>query len=195
MSNRPHPYEVEETCARLREVLAATRGLDRRDFIKALGGALAGSAIAPGLGAVELPVTAMVFGGVWKKAAMKAYGEPFTQKTGIAMAYQDPYTFPKRRAMHEAHAMQVDAVSVQGDEIFQAERANMIMPLDFNVIDRAALDPRQLRHGNAIGTHTLSYVICYSKKKWPGEQHPASWADFWDVEKFPGRRGLRSEEL
>jgi len=38
-------------------------------------------------------------------------------------------------------------------------------------------------------------VICYSKKKWPGEQHPASWADFWDVEKFPGRRALRTEEM
>ncbi len=140
-------------------------------------------------------MTAFVFGGVWKKAAMKAFGEPFTQKTSIAMAYQDPYTFAKLRAMHEAHAMQVDVVSVQGEEIFQAERMNMIMPLDFNVIDRSVLDPRQLRHGNAIGTHTLSYVVCYSKKKWPGAHHPASWADFWDVDKFPGRRALRTEEL
>jgi putative spermidine/putrescine transport system substrate-binding protein len=34
-------------------------------------------------------------------------------------------------------------------------------------------------------------VICYSKKKWPGDHHPKSWADFWDVEKFPGRRAVR----
>jgi putative spermidine/putrescine transport system substrate-binding protein len=38
-------------------------------------------------------------------------------------------------------------------------------------------------------------VLCYSKKQWPGDHHPASWADFWDVEKFPGRRALRTEEL
>jgi putative spermidine/putrescine transport system substrate-binding protein len=197
MRDRQRRNEVDEICAGLREVLSATRGLGRRDFVKALGGALAGSACSAfaGSSAAEPPVTAFVFGGVWKKAAMKAFGEPFTQKTGIAMAYQDPYTFAKLRAMHEAHAMQVDVVSVQGEEIFQAERMNMIMPLDFNVIDRSALDPRQLRHGNAIGAHTLSYVVCYSKKKWPGEHHPASWADFWDVEKFPGRRALRSDEL
>ena len=126
---------------------------------------------------------------------MAAFGEPFTKQTGIPVVYQDPYTFPKLRAMHEAKAMQVDVVSVQGGEIFQAKRMNMIMPLDFTVIDRSALSDRQLRHGNAIGGHTLSHVICYSKKKWPGEHHPRSWADFWDVQKFPGRRVLRREEI
>lgn len=197
MTYRSREYGTEATCARLREVLHETRGLDRREFIRALGGALAGTASSGVLGAAaaDLPVTAFVFGGVWKKAAAIAFGEPFTKKTGIPVIYQDPYTFAKLRAMHEAHAMQIDTVSVQGSEIFQAERMNMIMPLDFNIIDRSALDPRQLRHGNAIGAHTLSYVLCYNKKTWPGDHHPSSWADFWDVEKFPGRRALRAEEL
>jgi putative spermidine/putrescine transport system substrate-binding protein len=187
--------DVEVACARLRDVLDETRGLDRRDFLKVLGGTFASGAMSGSAGAADLPVTAFVFGGVWKKAAMSSFGEPFTQKTGIPMAYQDPYTFAKLRAMHQANAMQVDVVSVQGGEIFQAERMKMVMPLDFNVIDRSVLDPRQLRHGNAIGAHTLSYCLCYNKKKWPGDEHPSSWADFWDVDKFPGRRALRTEEL
>jgi putative spermidine/putrescine transport system substrate-binding protein len=191
--------DVDEVCERLRAVLLETRGLDRRQFIKALRRAFAGSALLSMLPRTarpaEPPVTAFVFGGAWKKAAMAAFGEPFTQKTGTPMAYQDPYTFAKLRAMHEAKAMQVDVVSVQGGEIYQAKRMNMIMPLDFNVIDRSAFAERQLRHGNAVGGHTLSHVICYSKKKWPGEHHPKSWADFWDVQKFPGRRVLRREEV
>jgi putative spermidine/putrescine transport system substrate-binding protein len=126
---------------------------------------------------------------------MTAFGEPFTKKTGIPVVYQDPYTFAKLRAMHEAKAMQVDVVSVQGGEMFQAKRMNMLTPLDFSVIDRSVLAERQLRHGNAIGAHTLSHVICYNKKKWPGEDHPKSWADFWNVQKFPGRRVLRREEV
>jgi putative spermidine/putrescine transport system substrate-binding protein len=192
---------IEETCARLREALSGTRGLDRRALIKALGGA-AGISALPGFspmmesaGAAPMPVTAFVFGGDWEKAAAKAFGEPFTKKTGIPVTYQAPYLFAKLRAMHEASAMQIDVVSVQGEEIYQAESANMIMPLDFNVIDRSALDPKQLRYGNAIGCHSLSYVVCYNKKKWPGDHHPASWADFWDVEKFPGRRALRTDQL
>ncbi len=188
--------EVEEYCANLREILAATRGLDRRDFIKSVGGTLAGWTLAtcPGASA-ELPITVFGFGGVWKKAALKAFGEPFTQKTGINIAYQEPYLFAKLLAMHQARAMQIDTAPVQGEEMYQAERLKMIMPLDFSVIDRSALDPRQLRYGNAVGSHTLSYVICYNKKNWPGENHPASWADFWNVEKFPGRRALRTDEL
>jgi putative spermidine/putrescine transport system substrate-binding protein len=194
--------DIDAACAVLREVLLETRGHSRREFISALGKAVAGSGllcvlprVSRNAAAAEQPVTAFVFGGVWKKSAMAAFGEPFTQKTGIPVVYQDPYTFAKLRAMHEAKAMQVDVVSVQGGEMFQAKRRNMLMPLDFGVIDRSVLDPRQLRHGNAVGAHTLSHVICYNKKKWPGEHHPKSWADFWDVERFPGRRVLRREEV
>jgi len=196
MTARRRDYEVEETCARLREVLKKTRGLGRRELIRGLGTALAGAVLPvfPGAGA-ELPVTVFGYGGVWKKSALKAFGEPFTHKTGIAITYQEPYSFPKLVAMHQASAMQIDAAPVPGEEMYQAERMNMILPLDFNVIDRSALDPKQLRYGNAIGSHSLSYVICYSKKKWPGEQHPASWADFWDVDRFPGRRALRTDVL
>ena len=48
--------------------------------------------------------------------------------------------------MHEAKAMQIDVVSVQGEEIFQAQRAKMLMPIDWNIVDRSVLDPRQFRH-------------------------------------------------
>ena len=202
MADHWNEFDVDATCARLREVLQETRGLGRREFLSALGRACAGSALLSTLPAMvsharadEQPVTAFVFGGVWKKSAMTAFGEPFTKKTGIPMAYQDPYGFPKLRAMHEAKAMQVDVASVQGIEMAQAERMNMLMPLDFNVIDKSVLDPRQIRRNKGIGGHTLSYVLCYNKKKWPGEDHPKSWADFWNVEKFPGRRVLRREEL
>ena len=179
-----------------------TRGLGRRELIKALGQALGGSALLsllPRMGqrprrrSSRSPLSCSAASG--RNPPCTAFGEPFTRKTGIPVVYQDPYTFAKLRAMHEAKAMQIDVVSVQGGEMFQAKRMNMITPLDFSVIDRSVLSERQLRHGNAIGGHTLSHVICYNKKKWPGEHYPKSWADFWDVQKFPGRRVLRREEV
>jgi putative spermidine/putrescine transport system substrate-binding protein len=200
MTHPAHETSVEKICSRLREILLHSRGLGRREFMKRLTHAFGAGALAsfsPGnlAEANQIPVTLFLFGGAWKKAAAAAFGEPFSQRSGIPVTYQDPYTFPKLRAMHEANAMQVDVASVQGGEIYQATRRNMIMPLDFSIIDRSVLSERQLRHGNAIGGHSLSHVICYNKKKWPGEHHPASWADFWDVEKFPGRRVLRREEI
>ena len=192
-------HDVAEACARLRQVLDETRGLGRREFLKALGVAASGSAlISTMVGAAsaqsvanEQPVTAFVFGGAWKRAAITAFGEPFTAKTGIPMRYQEPYSFARIRAMHEAKAQQIDVFSSNGAETIQANRAKMLTPVDWSIVDRSQIADAQLRAPNVVGSYTLSMVICYNKKKWPGEHHPKSWADFWDVDKFPGRRAVR----
>jgi putative spermidine/putrescine transport system substrate-binding protein len=191
--------DVDEACGQLRSVLQETRGLARRDFLKALGRTATGStllATLTGIGAspskaAERPITAFVFGGAWKKAMAAAFGDPFTQKTGIPITYQEPYSWAKVRAMHEANAQQIDVLSGGGAEIVLASRQNMITPIDWSIVDRSVLSERQLRRPNVIGRYTLSMVVCYNKKKWPGDHHPKSWADFWDVAKFPGRRAVR----
>jgi putative spermidine/putrescine transport system substrate-binding protein len=190
---------VERACALLRRVLDETRGMDRRAFIKALVAVAPGSALISAmtsvssgpLAAAETPVTAFVFGGAWKRAAMTAFGEPFTAKTGIPMQYQEPYSFARVRAMHEAKAQQIDVFSAQGAEIILANRANMLTPIDWSIVDRSQLVQQQTRDPHVVGSYTLSMVLCYNKKKWPGPDHPKSWADFWNVEKFPGRRAVR----
>jgi putative spermidine/putrescine transport system substrate-binding protein len=191
--------EVDEACGQLRSLLQETRGLARRDFLKALGRTATGStllATLTGIGAgpsnaAERPITAFVFGGAWKKAMVAAFGDPFTQRTGIPITYQEPYSWAKVRAMHEANAQQIDVLSGGGAEIVLAGRQNMITPIDWSIVDRSVLSERQLRRPNVIGGYTLSMVVCYNKKKWPGDHHPKSWADFWDVAKFPGRRAVR----
>ena len=143
--------------------------------------------------AEEKPVTAFILGGAWKRAIIEAAGNPFTQKTSIPMRYQDPYNWPKLRAMHEAKAQQMDCASVQGTEVIQAGRIGMAAPLDWSVIDRSALAPRQLARPYAIGGYSLSMVLCYNTNTWPGDDRPKSWADFWNVDKFPGRRAMRRD--
>ena len=191
--------DVDETCAVLREALQTTR--TRRDLIAALGKTAAGSALLGAFAgmlpnraqAQPQPVTVFVFGGAWRRAMVEAGGNPFTQQTGIPVRYQEPYTWAKLRAMHEAKAQQIDCASVQGTEVILAHRMNMTTPLDWRIIDRSVLDARQLSKPNAIGCYSLSMVVCYNKKTWPAAHHPKSWADFWDVEKFPGRRAMRRD--
>ena len=192
---------VDETCTILRDALLKTR--TRRDLVAALANMTSGSALLGALpvlrslaAAAEVqPVTAYVFGGAWRRAIIEAAGDPFTQKTGIPMRYQDPYNWPKLRAMHEAKAQQIDCASVQGTEVILAERLKMARPLDWNVIDRSVLSPKQLTRPDAIGGYSLSMVLCYNKNTWPGADHPNSWADFWNIEKYPGRRALRRDAL
>jgi len=192
---------VEEACARLRDLLTQTRGLGRREFLRALARTAAGSALLAPLAslacraveAAESPVTYFTYGGAWKQAIAAAFFDPFTKKTGIPVQYQEPYTFAKLRAMHEAKAQQIDIAGLSGMDVYIAARINMITPIDWSLVDKSALDPQQLHHENVIGCSSQSMNICYSKKKWPGEQRPNSWADFWNVEKFPGRRALRRD--
>ncbi len=195
-----HDSDVDLACSLLRDVLMETSGLPRREFIRVLGKVAAGSALLSPLAllsaqAEEKPMTYYTYGGAWKQAIMKAFGEPFTKKTGIPVQYQEPYNFAKMRAMHEAHAQQIDAVTVSGMEVIVAERIGMITPLDWSLIDKSQLSDVQLQRPNVIGGASQSMNVCYSTKKWPGEPHPNSWADFWNVEKFPGRRSLRRDPL
>jgi putative spermidine/putrescine transport system substrate-binding protein len=194
---------VDDACARLRELLLATRELPRRDFLRALAKAAAGSALLAPLAALAArqaaaqpqPVTYFTYGGAWKAAITGAFFEPFTRKTGIPVQFQEPYNFAKLRAMHESKAQQIDVAGVSGMDVYIAARIKMITPVDWSVVDKSALHPQQLHHENVIGVSSQSMNICYSKKKWPGADHPKSWADFWNVEKFPGRRALRRDAL
>jgi putative spermidine/putrescine transport system substrate-binding protein len=191
--------DVDEACARLRRLLDQTRGMDRREFLRALAAAAAGSGLVSQVSrhsaalaqSPDLPVTFFVFGGAWKRAATAAFGDPFTARSGIPVRYQEPYSFARVRAMHEAKAQQVDVFSAQGAEIIIANRANMLVPIDWSIVDKSQISEQQLRAPNVVGSYTLSMVICYNTKKWPGDHHPKSWADFWNVEKFPGRRAVR----
>jgi putative spermidine/putrescine transport system substrate-binding protein len=192
--------DIGRACAVLREVLEETRGLDRRAFVRALGKAAAGSALLSPLSTLaassdEKPVTYFTYGGAWKNAIQKAFAEPFTKKTGIPVQYQEPYNFGKLLAMHKAHAQQIDALTGSGMEVILAERNGMQTPLDWSLIDKSALSPVQLSRPNVVGGVSQSMNVTYSTKKWPGADHPNSWADFWNVEKFPGRRALRRDPV
>ena len=115
-----HDSDVDLACSLLRDVLMETRGLPRREFIRVLGKMAAGSVLLSPLAvlsarAEEKPMTYYTYGGAWKQAIMKAFGEPFTKKTGIPVQYQEPYNFAKMRAMHEAHAQQIDCGDRLGD--------------------------------------------------------------------------------
>src|SRR5690606_10460243 len=121
-------------------------------------------------------VMMFVFGGIWKKAAATCFGEPFTEKTGIQVQYQDPYQFVRLMAMHQAKAQQIDVAPLTGHEIVIADREKMIAPIDWSIVDRSALGNQKQFHPDVIPGNTLSMVFCYNKKKWPGEDHPKSWA-------------------
>lgn len=190
--------EVERACETLRETLTETRGLSRREFILALGSTAAGAMLlgaSAGFSYAQTPpVTVFLTGGSFKRGFITAFGDPFNAKTGVPVRYQDPFVFARVRAMFIAKAMEIDVTSSQGREFNVAVQTGMATPLDFNLIDRSVMTPTQIKNDLGIGGFTITFAVCYSTKKWPADSGPKSWADFWNVEKFPGRRSLRNNE-
>src|SRR5205809_438774 len=134
--------DIEKMCARLRDLLAETKHLDRRGFMEAFGRAMAGSALMTAFagamprlaGAAEPPVTVMSFGGTYKTAMVEAFCAPFTKKTGAPVQYQEPYNFAKIRTMHQAKAQQIDATLAITEQVLFVVDSKMATPIDWNVV-------------------------------------------------------------
>ncbi len=182
--------ETEQQLAAMRELLLETRHLDRRDFLRYLGGAAAVGMAGRAARAEAKQMATMGWGGIWQTAVEAAYCKPFTDRFHIPAKYVAPYDIAKLVAMDRAHDQQIDVVNLEYNRMV---KLGINAPLDFKVIDRSALAPVQLRYPDQIGGVTLSTVMAYNTKKWPGEDHPNSWADFWDVKKYPGPRTMERQ--
>jgi putative spermidine/putrescine transport system substrate-binding protein len=51
--------------------------------------------------------------------------------------------------------------------------------------------PEQYMSPYGVGTNVYTTVLAYRSDAFKGRQAPASWADFWNVKGFAGRRGIR----
>src|SRR5207249_4296993 len=49
---------------------------------------------------------------------------------------------------------------------------------------------KEAMHPYGVGGFVWPTGIAYHTKKYNDENHPRSWAEFWDVKKFPGARAL-----
>jgi spermidine/putrescine-binding protein len=66
-------------------------------------------------------------------------------------------------------------------------------PIDGKIIDRSKFLP-QAQMSHVFSASAYSTVIAYRPDAFPNGT-PKSWADFWDVKKFPGPRSLRNHPV
>jgi putative spermidine/putrescine transport system substrate-binding protein len=72
-----------------------------------------------------------------------------------------------------------------------------IEKIDFNVVDVSDFYPNTYTD-YCVGSDVFSTVMAWNTEKYgaPGSPGaPKSWADFWDVEKFPGTRSYRANSV
>lgn len=150
---------------------------------------LGAAAIALSLGATSARAEEMVFtswGGTTQDAQKQAWAEPFTRETGINVLQDGPTDYGKLKAMVESGNVSWDVVDVEHDFAIKAAKDGLLEPLDFQVIDKSTIDPRFVTD-QAVGSFYYSFVLAYNQDAL-GEDGPKTWADLFDLEKFPGKR-------
>src|SRR6202166_4614127 len=190
------PIADGERCARRLGAMGSSmihqisrRGLITRRATLGLGaGALLGAPFVHAARAQSKTVYVNSYGGVWESSWKKAFFDPFTAQTGIAIKTVPGVSFAKLKAQVQTGNYQWDVINLGDVEYGQAVLEGLL-----EKVDKAAARTDQLPAGMVrdycITSYSLGTNLVYRKDKFPNGG-PQSWADFWNVKKFPGARCL-----
>ena len=182
------------------------RKTTRRDFLRgsaiAAGATLAGPAIAASVPArswgASKPKQIVIrdSGGAYQDAKTKAIYQPFTQATGIAVV---PINLSTEQilASVQQHRVQVDVSDDGTSSLLHLAKFDALTKLDyggrigksFNLsdVDKSLVQPY------FIGNIYWASVLAYRTDVFSTGKEPKTWADFWNVEGFPGPRSMQDD--
>ena len=142
-------------------------------------------------------LTVMSWGGAYTKSQVEAYHKPFTATTGIKINSVDadnPATPIK--AQVEAGNVTIDVADVEFSDAIRLCDEGLLEPIDLSMLPAApdgtpATDDfiEGALQDCAVANIVWSTVFAYNSNSVPTA--PTTIADFFDTEKFPGKRGLR----
>ena len=131
------------------------------------------------------------WGGSYQKAQSLALFEPASKAMGITVKEETYGGMSDVRLKVKAGAVAWDIVSSGSGSAARAAAEGLLEPLDYNIIDVSTFYPT-LKTDHCVGSDVFSTVMAWNTATY-GDEGPETWADFWDVEKFPGKRAYRSK--
>ena len=143
-------------------------------------------------------VTVVSWGGAYTKSQVEAYHKPFIAGSGAKIVSED-YNggLAEIKAQVEAGNVTWDIVDVELSDAVRACDEGLAEEIDMSALP-AGVDGTPAADDFIAGTLDVpcavptivwSTIFAYDSEKM--ESGPASIADFFDTEKFPGKRGLR----
>lgn len=166
--------------------------ISRRSFATGLGLLLGTSALGLRGTAAHADTKELVlanWGGDASAAYEAAYGKSFFEATGIALKQDGSGpTEGAIQAQVESGKPSWDLADVDPFSGQSLGKKGLMEPIDYAVVDKA-----KFREGfgweYVSSTYFFSYIIAYDATKF-GDNPPTGVKDFFDVEKFPGKRAL-----
>lgn len=141
-------------------------------------------------GAQARDLTVVGFGGAVQDAFREAYFTPYAKEKGITVLEDTTNGgLAKQKAMVDAGNVTWDVMQMEDDELTMACEQGLLEEIDWSTKPHAdEIDPSQFKECG-VGALSWANILTYDTSKIA--DGPKNWADFWNVEKWPGKRGLR----
>ena len=157
--------------------------------IRLLGLALAASALFTGAARAET-LSVVTFGGAYEAAAKQAYFGPYTAKSNNDFTFESyDGGIAKLQAMVQAKNTTWDLMDLETNDAIRACDEGLLQKFDAATIG----DTKDFLPGSilkcAVASMVWSTVFAYDTTKL--KTAPTKMTDFFDLQKFPGKRGLR----
>jgi putative spermidine/putrescine transport system substrate-binding protein len=171
--------------------------VDRRQLLLTAGaGALAAATVKVPFGHAQSERLVVADpGGPFEAAFSEGFYRPFEEATGhqIVNIAREHQPTSQVQAIVETKSYEWDVVTVtQADQVLLGGR-DLLEELDWEGEHMDEIMP-EARTPVWMGTDVYATILAYRTDTF-GDGGPQSWADLWDVEKFPGRRALRKSPI
>ncbi len=143
--------------------------------------------------AQEKKLTVISWGGSYQAGQSTHVWKPAAAKLGITLVEETYNGLADLRLRVKSGASPWDVVSIGAGGAARASAENLLEEIDYRVVDKSGFVPGYAEK-YWVGGDLYSTAITWNTKKY-GDAAPASWADFWDVKKFPGARSYRNQAL
>ena len=133
-------------------------------------------------------LTVTMWGGSAQEAHVNSYIKPWAEKNGVEIRQDQPTDYAKLRAQVEAGKVTWGIVEVEPNFAATACKEGLLEKIDTSIVDTSVIDPEFVSEC-AIPNLQYAFTIAYNTDVFPNG-HPTTWEEFFDVEKYPGKRGF-----
>lgn len=134
------------------------------------------------------------WGGAVTEARQETIFKPFEEKFDVKIQVESPTDYGKLKAMVEGGNVTWDVANIDTFWGEQAGEQDLLEPIDYDIVSKENIIPEMVNK-YSVGAEMYSSVIAYSTEKFSEDNHPKTWKDFWDTDKYPGARGLYNDPL
>lgn len=136
-------------------------------------------------------LTVVSWGGAFQAAQTKALFRPFLASTVPATLNDIAWDGGVHilQEMAQGKNSEWDVVMVNAEDLIRGCESGLFEPLDWATLGGREKYLKEAVNDCGVGAVSYSLVLGYDQDKI--KNAPQSWSDFWDTQKYPGKRALR----